>query len=208
MQRIRSCILSAACHFPTANPCSARSSPRSGRICCACPTARPASARPGSGFCSECSPTTRRSRSQPTCRRSSSRNGTASCVREIPRLRLRAGAKPDPATFVTGYADMAIASWGLFDRLQKAGAIPPRVKFQVSLPTPIAPTYNNMVPSDRAPLLPALAEHLIGEVAKIAAAVPNDRLATPMGRVPGGAGLGGLLRARVRSISASRPSTC
>src|SRR5262249_15037970 len=93
-------------------------------------------------------------------------------IREIPRLRLRPGAVPDPPTFVTGYADMAIESWGIFDRLQREGVIPAGVKFQVSLPTPIAPVYNNMVPSDRPGLLPALTRHLLDEVAKIAAAVP------------------------------------
>ncbi|HVA14925.1 MAG TPA: hypothetical protein VNF99_16890 [Stellaceae bacterium] len=98
-------------------------------------------------------------------------------VREIQRLRVKPGAKPDPKSFTTGYADMAIASWRLFDRLQQAGAIPVGVKFQVSIPTPIAPTYNNMVPADRPRVLPALVEHFNGEVAKIAAAVPNDRLA-------------------------------
>ena len=98
-------------------------------------------------------------------------------LREIPRLRIKPGAKPDPNTFKTGYAEMAIASWSLFERLQKAGVIPANVKFQVSLPTPIAPTYNNMVPSDRPALLPALTAHLIGEVERIAAAIPNDRLA-------------------------------
>ena len=46
-------------------------------------------------------------------------------IREIPRLRLKPGAKPDPDAFKTGYADMAIQSWAIFDRLQKAGAIPP-----------------------------------------------------------------------------------
>jgi hypothetical protein len=30
-------------------------------------------------------------------------------IRKIPRLRLRPGAVPDPATFDTGYAEMAIA---------------------------------------------------------------------------------------------------
>jgi hypothetical protein len=50
-------------------------------------------------------------------------------------------------------------------------------KFQISLPTPIAPTYNNMVPSDRPRLLPALTRHLVGEVGKIAAAIPHDRIA-------------------------------
>jgi hypothetical protein len=98
-------------------------------------------------------------------------------LREIPRLRITPGAAPDPASIDTGYAEMAIASWGLFERLQTEGVIPPKVRFQVSLPTPIAPIYNNMVPSDRPKLLPVLTEHLIGEVAKIAAAIPPDRLA-------------------------------
>ena len=98
-------------------------------------------------------------------------------LREIPRLRVKPGARPDPETFETGYAAMAIASWNLFELLQRAGVIPAMVKFQISLPTPIAPTYNNMVPSDRPLLLPALTQHLTGEVAKIAAAIPNDRIA-------------------------------
>jgi hypothetical protein len=98
-------------------------------------------------------------------------------LREIPRLRIKPGAKPDPGSFKTGYAEMAIASWSVFERLQKAGVIPAAVKFQVSLPTPIAPTYNNMVPSDRPALLPALTEHFVGEVRTIADAIPHDRLA-------------------------------
>jgi hypothetical protein len=98
-------------------------------------------------------------------------------VREIPRLRLKPGAKPDPAAFQTGYADMAIQSWAVFERLQKAGIIPAGVKFQICIPTPIAPTYNNMVPGDRAALLPPLTQHFLGEVAKIAKTLPNDRIA-------------------------------
>ena len=98
-------------------------------------------------------------------------------LREIPRLRIKPGATPDPATFETGYARMAIESWAVFDRLQQAGVIPAGVKFQISLPTPIAPTYNNMVPADRAGLLPALTQHFIGEVETIAQALPNDRIA-------------------------------
>jgi hypothetical protein len=98
-------------------------------------------------------------------------------LREIPRLRVKPGASPDPKTLNTGYADMAIESWKLFEQLRKAGVIPAAVKFQISLPTPIAPTYNNMLPSDRPMILPALTEHLIGEVAKIAVAMPNDRIA-------------------------------
>jgi hypothetical protein len=98
-------------------------------------------------------------------------------VREIPRLRLKSGATPDSDQFITGYADMAIESWDTFDRLQTAGVIPANVKFQISLPTPIAPIYNNMLPQDRPGVLPALTRHFIGEVTKIAAALPNDRIA-------------------------------
>ena len=67
-------------------------------------------------------------------------------VREIPRLRLIEGIDIDPEKFLTGYADMAIDSWAVFKRLQDEGVIPPHVKFQISIPTPTAPTYNNMVP--------------------------------------------------------------
>ena len=98
-------------------------------------------------------------------------------IREIARLRLKPGAKPDPHSFNTGYAAMAIQSWGVFERLQTAGVIPPDVKFQVSLPTPTAPIYNNMLPADRPKLLPALAQHFIGEVDRIVAAIPSDRIA-------------------------------
>src|SRR5580704_18622762 len=34
-------------------------------------------------------------------------------LREIPRLRLKPGVTPDPASFSTGYAEMAIDSWRL-----------------------------------------------------------------------------------------------
>ncbi|HEX4411817.1 MAG TPA: hypothetical protein VH206_23840 [Xanthobacteraceae bacterium] len=98
-------------------------------------------------------------------------------VREIPRLRVKQGMSPDAKNFTTGYADMAIESFAVFDRLQKAGVIPKDVKFQISIPTPIAPTYNNMVPEDRQTLLPGLTRHFIAEVNKIAGALPNDRIA-------------------------------
>ena len=98
-------------------------------------------------------------------------------LREIPRLRVRPGAQLDAATVKTGYAEMAIESWRLFDRLQQEGVIPAHVKFQIALPTPIAPTYNNMVPADRQALIQMLTTHLLGEVAAIAQALPHDRIA-------------------------------
>ena len=115
-------------------------------------------------------------------------------LREIPRLRVKPGAQLNPATVKTGYADIAVESWQLFDRLQQEGVIPAGVKFQISLPTPIAPTYNNMVPTDRPALIPMLTMHLLGEVAAIASSAPRSHRAA-MGRVPGGPRVGGLLRA-------------
>ncbi len=118
-------------------------------------------------------------------------------VREIPRLRHQARRDADAAhAFKTGYADMAIESWSVFDRLQGAGAIPAGVKFQISIPTPIAPTYNNMVPSDR-PRTAAGADagvHRRGRGHRQGAAERPHR--HPVGRLPGGAGLGELLRPR------------
>src|SRR5262249_37046912 len=98
-------------------------------------------------------------------------------IRESACLGVKRGATPDAQSYKTGYADMAIQSWGIFERLQKGGVIPAGVKFQVSLPTPTAPIYNNMLPADRPSLLPALTQHFVGEVDKIAAAIPNDRVA-------------------------------
>lgn len=98
-------------------------------------------------------------------------------MREIPRLRVKPGARLDPVSVKTGYAEMAIESWHLFNRLQQDGVIPAGVKFQISLPTPIAPTYNNMVPADRPALIAAFTMHMLGEVAAIAQTLPHDRIA-------------------------------
>ena len=98
-------------------------------------------------------------------------------IREIPRLRIRPNAALDPVSFKTGYADMAIASFAIFDALQKDGAIPAGIRFQISLPSPLAPIYNNMIPADRRGMIPTLTQTFIGEVEKIAQSLPVDRLA-------------------------------
>ncbi|MFM9970487.1 MAG: hypothetical protein ACKVQK_19020 [Burkholderiales bacterium] len=98
-------------------------------------------------------------------------------VREIPRLRVKKGASVNAEGFKTGYADMAIESFASFDKLQKAGVIPAGVKFQVSIPSPLAPTYNNILPADRPAVIPGLVRHFIGEVESIARAIPKDRVA-------------------------------
>lgn len=98
-------------------------------------------------------------------------------IREITRKRLVPGAELDPDAFATGYADMAIASWRVLERLREQRLVPETVRFQICMPTPIAPTYNNMVPTDRPKLLPALTRHFVDEIGRIAAVVPAEHAA-------------------------------
>jgi hypothetical protein len=98
-------------------------------------------------------------------------------VREIPRLRIARAATLESQAFKTGYAEMAVRSWQVFQALQADGIVPDHLKFQICLPTPIAPTYNNVVPDDRPAVLAALTRHFIGEVEQIAARLPQDRIA-------------------------------
>jgi len=98
-------------------------------------------------------------------------------VREITRKRIVPGIALDPDAFDTRYAEMAIASWQEFAAAERDGTIPGGLRFQICLPTPIAPTYNNMVPGDRAKLLPALTRHFRDEVERIAATLPRERIA-------------------------------
>ena len=63
-------------------------------------------------------------------------------LREIPLVRFKDGIDLDTVAFETGYADAAVESFGVFDRLQREGVIGADVRFQICLPTPLAPCYN------------------------------------------------------------------
>jgi hypothetical protein len=76
-----------------------------------------------------------------------------------------------------GYADAAIASYAVFRRLRDEGALPPGVRFQVSLPTPLAVVGAFFAGDDRAAIEPVYAAALFGELDRIVDAVPHDDLA-------------------------------
>jgi hypothetical protein len=76
-----------------------------------------------------------------------------------------------------GYADAALASYATFARLKAEGVIPAHYRFQVSLPTPIAPVAASVVLDHQAAVLPAYAARMLAEVAAISTAVPHDQLA-------------------------------
>ena len=102
---------------------------------------------------------------------------TGEVHRELKRLRFRSGADPRKVTFATGYATMAMASFNTFDRLQREEVVPPGVKFQIAIPSPLAPTYNYISPKWRSAFLEIFTVHLCEEVARIVTALPADRIA-------------------------------
>jgi hypothetical protein len=71
---------------------------------------------------------------------------------------------------------MAIDSYAIFDRLQHNGAIPKGLRFQIAIPSPLAPAYNYISKRHRNAFLDVFAAHLLGEVRQIAATLPNDRV--------------------------------
>ena len=95
-----------------------------------------------------------------------------------PRSRLRTGVRRDDVVFDRlGYAEAAIASFAVFSRLQRMGVIPESTRFQVCLPSPLAPVQAWVIESDQAAVRPAYVRRMLAEVDEIAAEVPHERLA-------------------------------
>ena len=97
-------------------------------------------------------------------------------VFEIDRLRFKQGVDRSQVTFDTGYADDAIRSFAIFDRLQNDGVIPEGVKYQACSATPLAITYMYLSPGNQEDFTRIFTDHLIGEVRRIADTLPNDRI--------------------------------
>src|SRR5581483_4128735 len=83
------------------------------------------------------------------------------------RQLVRLSGQQAPRFGALGYADAALASYAIFARLKREGAIPPQVRFQVSLPTPVAPVVTFVTESDRARVEPAYEEALMNELERI-----------------------------------------
>lgn len=76
-----------------------------------------------------------------------------------------------------GFADAAIASYREFERCRCEGILPRGVRFQVCLPSPIAPMTILVEPGSRAAVEPAHIRQLHREIDEILAAVPHEELA-------------------------------
>src|SRR5262249_13583748 len=96
----------------------------------------------------------------------------------VQRVRVADGRPPERILFGRpGYADPAIASYRVFPRLKGDGVVPVSCRFQVCLPTPLAPISAFVVPEHQALLEPAYEERLLAEVQAILEDVPCDQLA-------------------------------
>ena len=98
--------------------------------------------------------------------------------RALPRLRLRPGDDGTGLEFGSlGYADAAAASYAVFAVLKRDGVIPAGCRFQVSLPTPLAPVSAFVAPDDQAAVEPVYEAAMTDELDQIFAAIPHDQLA-------------------------------
>jgi hypothetical protein len=92
------------------------------------------------------------------------------------QYRVRNGVQ-DVAFGRLGYADAAKASYAEFRRQRDLGNIPAGVRFQISLPTPLAVVFAFFIPSDIRRVWPVYEQRLLEEVDEISAAIPHQDLA-------------------------------
>jgi len=97
--------------------------------------------------------------------------------RPLPRVRLGEGVRPDSVVFeALGYAEAAIASYRVFARLKRDGLVPVACRFQVCLPTPLAPISAFVVPEHQGVLERSYEERLLAELQVIVREVPHDQV--------------------------------
>ena len=97
--------------------------------------------------------------------------------RKVGALRVKAGATAKDLAFgPLGYAEVAKTSYAVFRRLRDAGAIGAGMRFQVALPTPIAPIGGFLAPEDQVRVEAPYEQAMLAEVEAIAAAIPHRDL--------------------------------
>lgn len=97
---------------------------------------------------------------------------------DIRPVRFADDVRPDGVELPSlGYADAALESWEVFDRLQRDGVVPQATRFQVSLPTPLGVVGSFVRAEDRADFEPLYEAALARELERILDAIPHDRLA-------------------------------
>ena len=95
-----------------------------------------------------------------------------------PSVQLRPGVQSAQVSFGNlGYADVAKTSYAVFSRLRNEGVLPSGCRFQVSLPTPLAPVGAFVTPGSHAAVESAYQTQLLAELAEIGDSIPREDLA-------------------------------
>ena len=101
-----------------------------------------------------------------------------SAYASLPHFRMRPGASTGDCVFdQLGYADAALSSYAVFSQLKQAGVLPTQYRFQVSLPTPLAPVTAFIVDEEQALVQPAYERAMFAELDRIASGIPHNQLA-------------------------------
>jgi len=94
------------------------------------------------------------------------------------KFRIRPGMTAADVNFPPlGYAKAVRDSYPVFRSLKRAGEIPAHVKFQVCLPTPIAPTVIYVFPADQVAVELRYEAAMLTELDQILETVPHEELA-------------------------------
>jgi hypothetical protein len=96
--------------------------------------------------------------------------------RRIDRVRIKPNVDPSGVAFDTGYDRAAVASYQVFRRLRDEGSIPPHVRFQFALPTPLATGLMYVSPNGREGYVQAYERSLLQALDGILSAIPHDDL--------------------------------
>src|SRR6202012_956376 len=99
-------------------------------------------------------------------------------LRETQLLRLKPEIDQGTVAFPTGYAEAAVESWAVFQRLRDEGVIPAGTRFQVPLPTPNSAGYMYVSAPGRPACLAAYERALRAALQVIVTASPSADLTT------------------------------
>ena len=97
---------------------------------------------------------------------------------QLARFKLRPGVSPGDVVFDSlGYADAALASYAVFAELKQSRILPDQYRFQVSMPTPLAPIAAFVEEEGRAIVQPIYEKAMFAELDRIASGIPHSELA-------------------------------
>ncbi len=98
--------------------------------------------------------------------------------RALPQLRLRSEDDAADLRFGSlGYAEAALTSYATFGPLKRDGVVPPDTRFQVCLPTPLAPVSAFVAAEHQAIVEEVYEAAMLAELEQILGAIPHDQLA-------------------------------